>query len=455
MEAALEKKLSCLLDPRIGVLRWLFEATLQPDEPPIHIAFCEFTNPLKIRPQRISDKQWQDGSLEAGRLARDLSAGGVTPDGVQQATGAAGDRISALWATVGEACERYAMHTDPGRTASSAREGELSGPVVSPARFILFSPEQYESGALGYDRYDPAKPLFWRAALNLSNGEQCHVPAQFVSGPLAKRDHQLLDNLYSTGCAAGSSPAHAVNTGLREVIERDAFMFYWLSRTTPKRIVLESVAPHLPEWLRPMLDWQGVELHALWFDTGHGIPVVCAMLLRRTGEGVAVGACCHLDWRVALEKAVVEAFHTLNWVIDMDRWDVAPAERDEVRDFADHVAYYRKPGTRTQIEFLLNGPEIELDPADDLPDPEDYRAHTRQMVHRLAPFDLEVYAVNLTPADIASIDLHVARVLVPGMHPLHAGIGSEHLDRRRLETIASAIGVDLASQLNLDPHPFP
>lgn len=454
-DTLLVERLTQLVDPRIGILRWMMEGNLQPDEPPLHIAYCEFSNPLKLRPARITEEQWQAGAIEEGRQTFDVRSGALNPVGRKHATGAGADRETALWAAVGEACERYAMHLDSGYRSLWAREAEVPGPVVSPDRFIRFDEAQYDDILFPFSRYEPSRPLQWRKAVKLPAMEDVWVPSQMVSGPLERTEYQILDVLYSTGCAAGGSPAHAVTGAIREVIERDAFMFYWLSGHSPRRIDIEAVSPYLPEWLRELLTWQGLEVHVLWLETDHKIPSICTLLMPRFAPGVAIGASAHLDWRQALEKATVEAFHTLNWVSDMDRWNMAPPGIEAVRDFSDHVAFYRDDSRRELLQALLGGTSIALEPPVDLPSIDDHRAHVAAMVERLSACGLETYVVNLTPADLASIDLHVARALIPGMHPIHAGTGVEHLDRRRLEAVASSLGLELPSTLNLVPHPFP
>ncbi len=451
----LAEKLGRLTHPSLGIVRWVIEANLQHDEPPIHIALCEFTNPIKLRPARISDAKWQEGSLQEAGQGLDIRAGALNPVGRKHSTGAGGDRVSAIWATIGEACERYAMHLDDGGSATMATESELGTRFISPREFILFSQEQYDDFLFTYAPYDADQPLKWREAVELSTGETVMVPAQFVSGPLESAEYQILDAMYSTGCAAGASPSHAVASALRETIERDAFMYYWLSQDTPSRIDPSYAAQFAPDWLQPLLNWQGLDTHLLLLETDHCVPVVCALLMPTGGMGVAIGASCHLDWTVALSKAVVEAFHTLNWVIDMERWDVQSPRETDVRDFNDHVAYYRHPERRSKLSFLTSGDTVQPELLANLPDLEDHRAHLAAMNRALGEIGLDTYVVNLTPSDLASIDIHVARTLVPGLHPLHAGKGSAHLDRRRLEKIAAARGRPLPQTLNLDPHPFP
>lgn len=451
-EPQLLAAMKSLVDPDLGVIRWIVEARMQPDEPPLHIGMCEFTNPMKLKPARIADDQWQRAAVEEARQRSDVRAQALNPVGRKHATGAGGDRVSALWATVGEACERYAMQLDAGRGALSALEAELEGEIVSPSRFILFSDEQYRDPTFPFVRYNAAKSLQWRQALNLAKDQWAWVPAQFISGPLERPEFQILDTMYSTGCAAGSSPAHAVNTGLREVIERDAFMCHWLMRRTPRRIPTEYALQHSPEWLRTLLTWSGVEVELLWLDTDHGVPVVLSLVLPKRKPGVAIGASCHADWRVALEKAVVEAFHTMNWIIDMSRWGQQPPARAEVMDFSDHVAFYLDPSRHGDVGFLRGG-TLHEPPVVETPDA--FGTQTAWMVERLTRVGLNAYAVPLTPPDLEAVGIHAARVIVPEAHPLHCGVDREHLDPRRLESVAAALGEKVPSRLNHDLHPFP
>jgi hypothetical protein len=63
--------------------------------------------------------------------------------------------------------------------------------------------------------------------------------------------------------------------------------------------------------------------------------------------------------------------------------------------------------------------------------------------------------VDRTGEDLESVGMHVTHVIVPGLHPLHVGLGIEHCDTRRLETLSRRLHLRMPASLNLLPHPFP
>jgi len=78
-----------------------------------------------------------------------------------------------------------------------------------------------------------------------------------------------------------------------------------------------------------------------------------------------------------------------------------------------------------------------------------------QAIAQIAALGYRPLVVDRTGEDLQAIDIVVACVVIPGLHPLHVGLGSEHRDTKRLKTIAKALHYNLPSTLNLDPHPFP
>ena len=63
--------------------------------------------------------------------------------------------------------------------------------------------------------------------------------------------------------------------------------------------------------------------------------------------------------------------------------------------------------------------------------------------------------VDLTPPDVAPLGLHVARVLVPGLQPLHGNHAWQHLSGPRLRQLATVFGPDVNQPWRWNPYPHP
>ena len=69
----------------------------------------------------------------------------------------------------------------------------------------------------------------------------------------------------------------------------------------------------------------------------------------------------------------------------------------------------------------------------------------------------DVVLCDLTTPDVADLGLAVARVVVPGLHPLQMGHGNRALGGRRLHAVPDLLGSPRAGfdGDNPYPHPFP
>jgi ribosomal protein S12 methylthiotransferase accessory factor len=183
------------------------------------------------------------------------------------------------------------------------------------------------------------------------------------------------------------------------------------------------------------------------------LPTVGCFIRPRTARGFACGASSNADWRVAVEKALIEAFHTLNWTVDLERQAGDPVAAENIKDFVHHVMYYLDPAHHAAADFLVrddvrDGTAEFLREYDSIPD-------FRTAVQGLCARGYKPVAVDRTFDDLESVEIRVAHVFVPGLQPLHVGCGFEHRDRRRLERLADFLGVSMPTHLNLTPHPFP
>jgi ribosomal protein S12 methylthiotransferase accessory factor len=430
----LKVALNKLVDEKTGVIRQIVEIPLQSSEYGVFIYSAE-----------CSDTQYAINLEYSDRARPDLLA-----------SGAALTREEALWSTIGEACERYMASYFFIEDTVYTSENALNGSAISLDNYIGFSDEQYNREGFPFHKHDPEREIYWAEGYSLVNGKKIHVPAQqvWLGFPSKNKEEKLFPQI-STGLAAGETLEHAILTGLKEVIERDAFTTYWLLKNTPKKIRLEDITCHYPE-LDALIKKTNLDVHLMWMSTELNIPSVLCIIRLPGNVGIAVGMACHLDAIVAAEKAIVEAYHTFNWILEMRRSGLAATSREEIYDFEHHVRFYFNPESHKYIEFLFEGSYL---PTEELHInryyKNSYHDQLEEVLLRLTRTSYTPYVVDISKPEFMEMNIYAAKAIIPGLQPLHVGLGSEYLDKQRLEKIADIWQMSMPINFNLAPHPFP
>jgi ribosomal protein S12 methylthiotransferase accessory factor len=433
-----EALISELVGPHFGVLEQCERVPPEPDDVPLEVF--------------------------AGRLANTEAFAELQAH--QVASGAALDLPQAKAACVGEAIERYSSALPSPGSIVRCRADELSGAVVCPDQFALFASWQYGQPGkrFPFGPWNQSHPIGWTKAMRMTPegfDSFAWLPATFVWLPYAPaKDEIQIAPCLSTGLACGTDFESAVFSGLCEVIERDALALAWLGKHAPPRIEFEpNGANNALDTIVERIAQRGLQWSLFDLTTDLGVPIAAALLEGHSALGwiVAAGSACHPDPERAMHKALVEAAHCRMYIKSLLRrqpsWK-ANARFHNVTSFADHARFYtvhrqwRQPLDRWQ----RRGTTRKWKSADAL----SKSATLSDLVQQVAAARYQAYARNVTPPDIASLGLSVARVLVPGLQPLHGSHAWPHLGGERLRQLRRVFGPQARRPLrwNQFPHPW-
>jgi ribosomal protein S12 methylthiotransferase accessory factor len=409
------------------------EIPLQPGEPRVFVMVANCTRPKYF--------------------LRNTAFHAAEADYVVPANGVGFTRAEALWSVLGEACERYTAGIYDDTRFSLASREELGSAALPVEDLIAFSERQYARPDFPFQRFDPTARMRWVAGRNLATGREVLVPAALAYfGYEALSTAEIFYPTLSTGMAAGRTLEQALLSGLCEVVERDAFMACWLLRHPPYRIALPTLREGLRGRERVLLDTAHFDISVVQATTDVGVPSVLTLLRPRARRTAVLGAAAHPCLRRAVVKSLLEAYHTLNWSIFLERTPKF-IDRAGVKEFEDHVRYYLDPSHAKDINWLAEGVEgpapFEAEP---VPDTATLLSRTvAQLVHA----GYQPCFVETTTPDVRELGFRTVRVIVPGLHPLSMGADRVHEDDRRLRKVAAYWGIPLPQELNMDPHPFP
>lgn len=232
---------------------------------------------------------------------------------------------SALCEALERKCARY--QGDEARLL--ARYVDLEGQAISPSDLLLFSEQQF-AGSVAHARSDivsprsqrvplrfnPERETWWTPVWSLTHGCQRYVPLAygFAGTPFSPPGRDC--NWDSNGCAAGNCLEEAILQGLLELVERDAAAVYWYNRIRRPGVPLDAYGDshgahdaHSTSYAKRAAQLYSQLGYDLWvLDITHDleIPTFFAMSRERSGTRFAAGLGCHLDPKVALQRALSE-----------------------------------------------------------------------------------------------------------------------------------------------------
>ena len=157
---------------------------------------------------------------------------------------------------------------------------------------------------------DESIPIDWTPVWSLTNSRHKYLPTQLLY--FRSKASANSNALYCVGCsngnASGNSLEEAVLQGFCELIERDAVALWWYNRLRRPGVALESFGePYLLD-LAAYYKSLGRELWALDITSDLRIPAFAAISRLCAGkeERILIGFGCHLDARIALQRAFAE-----------------------------------------------------------------------------------------------------------------------------------------------------
>lgn len=395
------------------------------------------------------------------------------PTNMKPAVGGAGTtREAAVMAALGEALERYLASSYRRGRALLRSEAELDGEAIPAAELVLFSPQQRRHKGFPFQQVTRETPLCWVTGKRLSDDSPCSVPAFSVYLPyFPEPGEPPVAPGISTGLSCGDSHESALLGAVCEVIERDALALTWLAGISPARMDQDWLLEEAGDLLPPR-----DACHAYDLTSDVGVPVVLVVC---QGEGpsgplLSVGSACRPDRNAAVRKAAMEASQDRVYVRHLLRQDPdwqPLLDYSNVTDFSYHARLYSvRPDLVAEAFGFLDGAltprlcereeEGTEGPRRPMPKTSSVQARgaSNYVVGRLLDSGYDGVCVDLTPAWARSLDLHVVKLVVPALLPLHGDHRLPYLGHPRLAAWREAMprgSIRHDRSLWPYPHPFP
>lgn len=352
-------------------------------------------------------------------------------------------------------------YCDPSRVVT-ARYSDVESIALDPRDFPLYADFQYDDPAFKLPRFDPSAAMEWVCGIRVADDEPLLVPRDLIFGPSSPSQSVYLAN--SSGAACHSSFPRAILNGLYENIERDGLMVAWFNRLSLPRLTMAADDPD-PGQLRATLARLSFRLTHVDITNDLGIPLVLAVVEDERDKDFFMVTMAAAQTRAALlEKLYKELFHFCYPLLihgDEHHTSVSRA-RDpfSVVTIVDHVCFYQNRRKIRHTSFLTSSADERSFATLPLPgdEPDTPEPQLRHLVERLHQHGYDVVVVDCSAPVVREVGLHVVKVLVPGLQPLHAGHRYRVLGGRRVFEVARLMGYAdrdrTVEDLNPWPHPF-
>jgi ribosomal protein S12 methylthiotransferase accessory factor len=219
---------------------------------------------------------------------------------------------------------------------------------------------------------------------------------------------------------------------LCEVIERDALMLFWYRQPATAALPVDAIlAPDLRADLRAV---RRMGFVVTVCPLAYDLAVPCFLVVALKGDAFAYGAGCRPDWVQALTHAVRELGQALRLLVETPARTVLCRSLLDVRTPADHYGLYNRGPLHGVLRQVLAQTlhAAAAAPWRPPPGPATDAQAVEALLAMLAVRGWHAYGCDLTPPELADSGVHVRRVVVPGLIPVHFGHDRLRLGCRRL-----------------------
>jgi ribosomal protein S12 methylthiotransferase accessory factor len=327
-------------------------------------------------------------------------------------------KVSAL----SEAIERYSGEfTGAELRVTRALRDWKADEAYHPNDIMLYSSRQYAEREIWNrrasrfnhvpERLPDDVPIDWTPLWSLTSKRHKYLPTQFVYYHSRTRgnDHAVYAMACSNGNAAGNTLEEAILQGFLELVERDAVALWWYNQLSRPGVEVDTFGePYLLELSAHYRECHRRATWALDLTSDLGIPVFAAISKRLDGpeEQLLFGLGCHLDARIALQRAFTEMNQMLglahageNGEVSID--DVEPLQWLREATLANKP--YMAPDTEQPVKRYGDYP---VQHSGDLLQDID---HCRRIIESQG---MEMLVLDQTRADVG---MPVVKVVVPGL----------------------------------------
>ena len=395
-----------------------------------------------LKKTSFPEPQWWLGSVQLGKSPIGL----FFTDNPLASAGTSIFPKEALMRTLGETLERYSS------TNSHLLDKPYLKLVDEQLEFIRCA--DFESTLPSFKAEGITSEIEHSKVTRLIDGLDEYLPYEHVHLGFLRTNKQLMHTSpISTGCAFYYDSLTAIWKGICEVVERDAMMRLWYTKSQPIKIKMKDVLDYSLYSRIKKIRNAGLKVHVFEISSTVGIPVIYTIIQGEQYPYYCVGASADLNITKAINKSIDEAISirvVANWSKSKGNKAYDYTNFYWVDHLEKHMELYANWKDTPAFDFLLNSNLNEVS-LHEVEHTGDYLTQPNTMddlvdiasIFKNKGFD--IYYKDITVPEVKEYG-HVMKVVIPQMIPL-----SQAYACRWLSPFQAAYE---AGQLNPYPHPF-
>ena len=363
----------------------------------------------------------------------------------------------AILGTIGETVERYAPAFYNLDDSKITAYKNISDKAIHPSEFALFHDEQFRDERFQMKKFTEDIELTWFPTIDLTNGKETWLPAQFIYLPFSKDKNFITANT-STGLASHTNYYKAILSGLYESIERDSFVITWMQELTPNKIIISTeIKSFISELFPSHYEWH-------FFDISYDleVPTVLGFCFGESeyGKFIAVGSSTRATYADALKKVIQEigqAVPYFRYLLGQKKDWVPSDDFNMIQGFEDHSVFYiKRPDLWHIFDKWITAKETKSIDFSDFPKRNDID-EINYILNILKEKKYNVLFKDITTPDIRQLGYFSIKIFIPQLIQLAGAYPFYFSGGKRLFEVPKIMGYESKDyhQLNKYPHPFP
>lgn len=345
-------------------------------------------------------------------------------------------------ASLGECIERYCASMDSHLKVLRCSRNQ-STDFLALNTITRLTNEQYLINP-DFEEKSDYSPLYWIQGTSILYKTKKWIPYELTL--LKPTPYKPIRDIISTGLAAHESVEEAINGGLCECIERDAFMLFWLLGRVNFEVSVTETDDEYISTLLKIATSSNLSINIYDITTDYNVPTILTLVRRKGKDGFYMGCSSSLSYKKSVIKSLEEGlggYSIYSESLEQGK-KKKPKSFDEIKELEDHPLFYLNGGCDSILLDLLFNKQLELRPM-----PKDHFVCLNEVLETFKYRGEDLFYVDLTSADINSIGFKVVKVIAPTLAFL--SIGTPLLNCERLYFYKNKQNRDF----NLLPHPFP
>lgn len=340
--------------------------------------------------------------------------------------------------------------------------------MIVRARFTDLRQEALDPSEYTKDPLTRKNTFGWVKGFNLTKNVSCLVPAQlvylrYIISSMQKPREVILTDINSTGAAFGFDHESTLLRAVYEVVERDAFMTTYLTKTSPKRVAIEKIKRKLSVSANKTITLilqkaKRYNLEIMLFDITNdiGIPSFLATTIDRTGLGLsfALGIKASLSMEDGILGSLREAFAGTTWLRTLlieSKTRISKIDPAKIHTVAERGLYWAPLSMLKHLDFLFHQPpkDITITPFRYTNAKEELNVVERMLGQR----NMEIFYADITLANFRNLGYFVYKAIIPRLQMLNLDEAIRVIQHDRLKATAAYFGRK-SYIINTLPQPF-